>query len=124
VDPAQRAGAARAHLVEQVLDAIVSLGLAFGAVYPRLDTQNAAHIATGFGAIVYMVTSLGFIAVVVALEAWPVSRLFWRSSALLPFETRHAVLATALFLATAVALIVTFVVARRVGLRALRRLQV
>ncbi len=107
-----------------MIAAIVSMGLAFGAVYPRLDTQNAAHIATGFGAIVYMVTSLGFIAVVVALEAWPVSRLFWRSSALLPFETRHAVLATVLFVATMVVLVATFVVARRVGLRALRRLQV
>jgi ABC-2 type transport system permease protein len=51
-----------------MIAAIVSMGLAFGAVYPRLDTQNAAHIATGFGAIVYMVSSLGFIALVVALE--------------------------------------------------------
>jgi len=107
-----------------MIAAIVSLGLAFGAVYPRLDTQNAAHIATGFGAIVYMVSSLGFIALVVALEAWPVSRLFWRSSALLPFETRHAVLASVLFGATACAIVATFVVSRRIGLRALRTLQV
>ncbi len=103
--------------------AIVSLGLAFGAVYPRLDTQNAAHIATGFGAIVYMVTCLGFIALVVALEAWPVSRLFWRSSALLPFGPFHATLAALLFAATAAVLIATFVIARRVGLAALRRLE-
>ena len=33
-----------------VIAAIVSLGLAFGAAYPQLDTQNAAQIATGFGA--------------------------------------------------------------------------
>ena len=103
---------------------IVSLGLAFGALYPRLDTQNAAHIATGFGAIVYMVTSLGFIALIVALEAWPVSRLFWRSSAVLPFELWHALLAGLLFAATALVLATTFVTARRVGLRALRQLQV
>jgi ABC-2 type transport system permease protein len=103
---------------------IVAMGLAFGAVYPRLDTQNAAHIATGFGAIVYMVSSLGFIALVVALEAWPVSRLFWRSSAVLPFETRHAVLAGVLFAATGVVLLAGFVIARRIGLRAMRALQV
>lgn len=107
-----------------LIAAIVALGLAFGAVYPRLDTQNAAHIATGFGAIVYMVSSLGFIALVVALEAWPVSRLFWRSSALLPFETRHTILAGVLFATTAATLAATFVGARRVGLRALRTLQV
>ena len=103
---------------------IVAMGLAFGAVYPRLDTQNAAHIATGFGAIVYMVSSLGFIALIVALEAWPVSRLFWRSSALLPFETRHALLVGVLFGATALTMLVAFVVARRIALRALRILQV
>jgi len=107
-----------------LIAAIVSLGLAFGALYPRLDTQNAAHIATGFGAIVYMVTSLGFIGLVVALEAWPVSRLFWRSSAVLPFTTWHAVLAGVFFAATAAVLAATFVGARRVGLRALRRLAV
>lgn len=103
---------------------IVAMGLAFGAVYPRLDTQNAAHIATGFGAIVYMVSSLGFIALVVALEAWPVSRLFWRSSAVLPFDSRHAVLAGVLFSATGVVLLSGFVIARRIGLRAMRTLQV
>lgn len=103
---------------------IVAMGLAFGAVYPRLDTQNAAHIATGFGAIVYMVSSLGFIALIVALEAWPVSRLFWRSSALLPFETRHAVLTGVLFAVTGLAMVVGFVTARRIALRALLRLQV
>jgi len=103
---------------------IVAMGLAFGAVYPRLDTQNAAHIATGFGAIVYMVSSLGFIALVVALEAWPVSRLFWRSSAVLPFDGRHAVLAGGLFAATGVVLLSGFVIARRIGLRAMRTLQV
>lgn len=107
-----------------MIAAIVAMGLAFGAVYPRLDTQNAAHIATGFGAIVYMVASLGFIAVVVALEAWPVSRIFWRSSAVLPFEVEHAALAGVLFAATAVVLVATFVGARRIGLRALRTLQV
>src|SRR5439155_1081805 len=37
-----------------LMAAVVSLGLAFGAAYPRLDTQNAAQIATGFGAILYM----------------------------------------------------------------------
>jgi ABC-2 type transport system permease protein len=107
-----------------MIAAIVAMGLAFGALYPRLDTQNAAHIATGFGAIVYMVSSLGFIAVVVALEAWPVSRLFWRSSAVLPFELRHAVLSGVLLAATIAVLLTTFFGARRIGLRALRTLQV
>jgi hypothetical protein len=53
-----------------------------------------------------------------------VSRLFWRSSAVLPFELRHAVLAGVLLAATVAVLITTFVGARRIGLRALRTLQV
>src|SRR6185503_10277336 len=48
-----------------LLAAIVSLGLAFGAAYPRLDTQNAAQIATGFGAILYMLACFALIALVV-----------------------------------------------------------
>jgi ABC-2 type transport system permease protein len=102
--------------------AVTSLGLAFGAAYPRLDTQNAAQIATGFGAIVYMVVCLGVIALISALEAWPVSRLFWTSSAgvaLVPFEIA---LIAGCFLATGVALLITFEASRRAGLRALARL--
>src|SRR5262245_12897424 len=64
-----------------VVAAIVSLGLAFGAAYPRFDTQNAAQIATGFGGVVYMVACLGVITAVAALELWPVSRLFWHHTA-------------------------------------------
>ncbi len=67
-----------------VIAAIVSLGLAFGAAYPRVDTQNAAQIATGFGGLIYMVTCLVLIFAVIALEAWPVSRLFWSRFAAAP----------------------------------------
>jgi ABC-2 type transport system permease protein len=77
--------------------AIVSLGLAFGAAYPRFDTLNPAQIATSFGALVYMVTCLGLIALVVALEAWPVSRVFWYRVGRAPLGAREvAVVAAAL----------------------------
>jgi len=102
--------------------AIVSLGLAFGAAYPRLDTQNAAQIATGFGAIVYMVVCLGVIALVSALEAWPVVRLFWASSAGRPLESFEAVLVGLAFAATALVLVAIFEGARRAGRTALERL--
>ena len=104
--------------------AVVSLGLAFGAVYPRFDTENAAQIATGFGAIVYMVTCLGLIAVVVACAAWPVAQLFWCARWHIPLGRGEAAL-VALGLAAAATIAATaFVVARRVGVRALARLAV
>jgi len=102
--------------------AIVSLGLAFGSAYPRLDTQNAAQIATGFGAIVYMVACLGVIALVVGLEAWPVARLFWSARWHVPLgagDTALVVLGCSAALAVAV---VVFLLARRIGLGALGRI--
>jgi len=105
-----------------MIAAIVSLGLAFGAAYPRLDTQNAAQIATGFGAILYMVVCLGVITVVCALEAWPVTRLFWTSNASLPLLDWEPPLMAASFAATLLFLIAVFEMSRRSAHRALARL--
>ena len=51
---------------------IVALALAVGASYPNFEAENAAKVASGSGALVYMVQCMTFIGVVVALEAWPV----------------------------------------------------
>jgi ABC-2 type transport system permease protein len=107
-----------------VVAAIVSLGLAFGAAYPRFDTQNPAQIATSFGALVYMVTSLGLITAVVLLEAWPVSRLFWRRLGQAPLGAGEMTLIAAAFAAVALVTATTWGVARRAGIRALAQLQV
>jgi ABC-2 type transport system permease protein len=102
-----------------LMAAVVSLGLAFGAAYPRFDTQNAAQIATGFGAILYMLACLGLIALVVALEAWPVARLLRqaRSGGFVARDVAEAVAAGGGAAALA------FGVARRRALRALARLE-
>src|SRR5262249_55196504 len=99
--------------------AVVSLGLAFGAAYPRLDTQNAAQIATGFGAIVYMVACLGVIALVVGLEAWPVSGLFWSAGWQVSLGAGETVLVVLGFGAALAVAVAVFALARRAGLRAL-----
>lgn len=52
--------------------AIASLALGFGAMFPRFETDNAADISTGFGGLLFMMTSAGYLGVVVMLEAWPV----------------------------------------------------
>ncbi len=102
--------------------ALVSLGLAFGATYPVLDTRNAAQIATGFGAVAYMVSALGLIAAVVALEAWPLSRLLWRLRTSTPLGAADvAIVATGIAAALGVCA-AAFEIARRRGLRALAAL--
>ena len=55
---------------------ITSLGVGLGAVFPRFKHENVAQIPTGFGGIVYMLITMLFIGVVIALEAWPVYRIF------------------------------------------------
>ncbi len=55
---------------------IVSLGIGFGAMYPRFDHENIGQVATGFGGLLYMMVSALFIGAIVVLEAGPVYLLF------------------------------------------------
>ena len=52
--------------------AISSLALGFGALYPRFDTENAAQIPTGFGGMIFMMSSVALLGIVLVLEAAPV----------------------------------------------------
>ena len=51
---------------------IVALGMAVGVAYPNFTAEHSAKIAAGFGGVLYMVLCIGFIGLVVVLEAWPV----------------------------------------------------
>ena len=108
----------------QVVAAIVSLGLAFGAAYPRVDTQNAAQIATGFGGLIYMVTCLGLIAAVIALEAWPVSRIFWSRFASQPINGGETAAIAISFGAVTALTMTTWALGRRSALKSLAHLHV
>src|SRR6476659_4263663 len=46
--------------------------LGFGTLFPQFETENAAQIPTSFGGLMFMIASVGLIAVVVVLEARPV----------------------------------------------------
>ncbi len=107
-----------------VIAAITSLGLGFGAAYPRFDTRNPAQIAMGFGGLVYMVMSIALITVVVVLETWPVRRLFWQRYRLGPLSGPEQIGIGVAFAAVVVVTGTTWALARRMGLRHLARLQV
>ncbi len=53
--------------------AVSALALAFGVFYPQFGTENAAQIPTSFGGIVFMMTSLCLLALVITIEAVPVT---------------------------------------------------
>jgi ABC-2 type transport system permease protein len=55
---------------------ITGLGVGMGAIYPRFQVENVAHIASGFGGMLYMISAIGFIGGVVILEALPVYLVF------------------------------------------------
>ncbi len=107
-----------------VVAAIVSLGLAFGAAYPRVDTQNAAQIATGFGGLIYMVTCLGLITAVIALEAWPVSRIFWSRFASQPINGGETAAIAISFGAVTALTMTAWALGRRSALKSLKHLRV
>jgi ABC-2 type transport system permease protein len=50
-----------------------ALALSFGALYPQFGTENAAQIPTSFGGLVYMMTSLTLLAILIMVEAGPVT---------------------------------------------------
>lgn len=53
--------------------AVSALALAFGAVYPQFDTENAAQIPTSFGGLVCMMTITGLLVLIIVVEAGPVA---------------------------------------------------
>ncbi len=50
-----------------------ALALSFGVFYPQFGTENAAQIPTSFGGIMFMMSSLCLLAVVIMVEAFPVT---------------------------------------------------
>ncbi|MBA3260332.1 MAG: hypothetical protein H0T68_12820 [Gemmatimonadales bacterium] len=53
--------------------AVCALALSFGVFYPQFGTENAAQIPTSFGGVVYMMASLCLLAIVIMIEAVPVT---------------------------------------------------
>jgi ABC-2 type transport system permease protein len=55
---------------------IIAMGVGFGAIYPRFKYENISQVSTGFGGLVYMISSILFMAAIILLEAGPVRMLF------------------------------------------------
>ena len=55
---------------------VVALGVGLGAAYPDFGSENPAQSVTSFGGLLFMLLAVGFIAVVIILEAGPVYAVF------------------------------------------------
>lgn len=59
-----------------LVPAIVALAVGLGARFPDFKSENPALSATSFGGVLFMLLSFGLIALVIALEAGPVYKIF------------------------------------------------
>ena len=53
--------------------ALGAIALGYGAVYPQFETENVAQIPTSFGGLVCMMTIVGLLGLIIAIEAGPVA---------------------------------------------------
>jgi ABC-2 type transport system permease protein len=101
---------------------LVGLAVGMGALYPRFSAENLTQIAGSYGGIAFMTLAVLFIAVTVALLAWPASYYLLALYRGVPLVTGHRLLIVACLVAAAAASIATGVVAVRRGVRALEDL--
>jgi len=55
---------------------LTGMGVGMGAIYPRFEVENVAQIPSSFGGLLYMILAVGFIGVILLLEAVPVYLVF------------------------------------------------
>lgn len=99
---------------------VAALALGFGALFPQFDTDNAAEISTGFGGFLFMMVATGYLAVVIAAEAWPVYAFLRARLAGGSLDARHALaigggLGFALLASAAAVLVPLRLAVRRIG---------
>jgi ABC-2 type transport system permease protein len=98
---------------------ITALGVGMGAIFPRFRYENVAQIPTGFGGIVYMLSTMLFIGAVIFLEAWPVYRIFL-SAALGASMSGQRLLAVGISFFAVIALnVLAVILPLRIGLKRL-----
>ena len=55
---------------------IIAMGIGLGAIYPDFSSENPVQSVTSFGGLIYMTLCIGFIGLVIVLEAGPVYNIF------------------------------------------------
>jgi ABC-2 type transport system permease protein len=99
--------------------AITVMGIGFGAAFPDFNVENIHQLESSYGGFLYMATCMGYLSLLVAVEAWPVQMHFAeRFGRAHPWDLRAVAFSAALFLAlNAAALYLPW----KVGLRNLER---
>ena len=102
---------------------ITSLGIGLGSCFPRFKVENTAQIPTGFGGIVYMIFAIGFVGIVVSLEARPVYILFMAKMKTMPLTVWELWQVGLAFLGVGVINLLTFLLPLKFGMRRLANME-
>lgn len=79
---------------------ITVMGIGFGAVFPDFNVENIHQLESSYGGFLYMAVSMGYLALLVGVEAWPVQMHFAeRFGRAHPWDPRAVALCAAVFLA-------------------------
>lgn len=100
---------------------IVSLGVGFGATFPKFHLDNPAKIATGFGGFMFMIVSLLYISLTVALESYPTYIIFFSEIGKVELGLSHWLLISVCFSGSLLLNLAVFYLPMRWGIRALEK---
>jgi ABC-2 type transport system permease protein len=103
---------------------ITSLGIGFGAWFPRFKVENVSQIPTGFGGMLYMIVAVSFIGLVVTLEARPVYLFFISRMRGVPLTNGELLEIVGLFTVAFLLLVLAFIMPMRLGLKKLSSLEI
>jgi len=101
--------------------AVGAIALGMGVLYPQFETENAAQIPTSFGGLVFMMAAVSLLAVIIVVEAIPVSEQLraWQTGEPASPPTSLLVAVASVFSICAVATVIPL----RLGLRRLAALE-
>ena len=103
---------------------ITSLGIGFGAYFPRFRVENVSQIATGFGGMIYMIAAISFIGLVVILEARPVYLFFMSKLRNLPLTGGELTEIVILLSMVLLLNVLAFILPMKFGLKKLSSLEI
>ncbi len=99
--------------------AITVMGIGFGAIFPDFNVENIHQLESSYGGFLYMACAMGYLSLLVGVEAWPVQMHFAER-----LGRAHAWDLRAVALCAAVFLVLNFTalyVPWKIGLRNLER---
>lgn len=87
--------------------AIAVMGVGFGALFPDFNVENIHQLESSYGGFLYMACAMGYLSLLVAIEAWPVQMHFAaKLGRAQSWDARGLLLCAGLFLALNLAALV------------------